>query len=89
MALGATHQNVRVGVVLSAGRLALTGMVIGLLGGFVTSRLIAALLYETSPLDPLTFAGVACALIVVALIAGYIPAWRASHIDPIEALRGE
>jgi putative ABC transport system permease protein len=52
-------------------------------------RLIRSMLYETSPLDPVVFAAVAATLLVVAALACMLPAWRASRLDPMQALRTE
>jgi predicted permease len=89
MALGASHHDVRGRVMRTTGRLAVIGIAIGLAAALGATRLIAALLYETSPLDPLTFAAVGMGLLAVAFAAGYVPAWRASRIDPASALRAE
>jgi putative ABC transport system permease protein len=53
------------------------------------ARLIASLLFQTTPVDPVTFAGMAFLLCTVAFVAGYLPARRAAKIDPMEALRDE
>ena len=62
-------------------------MAVGTIGSFAVSRVIASLLYATTPTDPLTFLGMVLLLGMVAVSAGYIPARRASRIDPIDALR--
>jgi len=89
LAVGATGGDV---LRLALGRAAMliaVGLCLGLLGSVVLARLIARLLYGVTPLDPLTFAAVSLLLSVVALFASYIPARRASKIDPMEALRCE
>jgi putative ABC transport system permease protein len=89
MALGAQRRDV-FGLVLAEGtRLTLLGIAIGVLAALVLSRLLVALLFGVSATDPLTFAGVAGLLVVVALLACYIPARRATRVDPMVALRYE
>ena len=87
MALGATAPQVQFGVVAKALRLALIGIALGTIGSYVTAKWISSLLYGTKPNDPATFAGIVLLLAVVASVAGYIPARRASRIDPMIALR--
>jgi ABC-type antimicrobial peptide transport system permease subunit len=70
-------------------RLAGFGLVIGLVLAFGLARLISGMLYGTSPSDPLTFVGIAVLLAVVAFLASYIPALRATKVDPTVALRTE
>jgi predicted permease len=87
MALGATAFQVQRGVIARALRLALAGVTLGTIGSFVAAKWIASLLFGTRPTDPATFAGIVVLLCVVALFAGYLPARRASRIDPMIALR--
>ena len=75
------------GVLTNTLRLTLIGIALGMVGSFAVARLIASLLFGTTPTDPATFAGMAALLGAVALMAGYIPAHRASRIDPMTALR--
>ena len=89
MALGAPAQRVRTAVLGETMRLALSGVVLGVLGAVALSTLIASQLYGVSPRDPLTYAGVAGMLIFVALASGYLPALRASRVSPMTALRAE
>jgi putative ABC transport system permease protein len=89
MALGAQPRDIG-GLVLGRGtRLAAAGIALGLAGSFALSRLLSSLLYGVQATDPLTFAGVALLLGAVALVACYLPARRAAHLDPIIALRHE
>jgi predicted permease len=89
MALGASGREVRRQVLESTLRLALLGIGLGTLAAIPVVRVIASLLYGTTPSDPITYAGAVGLLLTVALIAGYVPALRASRIDPMSALRGE
>jgi putative ABC transport system permease protein len=89
IALGARAGEV-IGLVLRQGMPAvLIGAGTGLAAALATTRLMAGLLYEVNPTDPWTFVLVAAAVVLVALAASYIPARRASRVDPIEALRVE
>jgi predicted permease len=88
MALGATTERVQLGVIARTIRLALAGIALGTITSLVAARWIAALLFKTEPTDLAAFAGTVLLLSAVALIAGYIPARRASRIDPMIALRG-
>ena len=87
MALGATSGNVQRGILSKTLRLALLGIACGALVSLFVARVIAALLFNTAPTDPLTFASTVVLLACVALVAGYIPARRASRINPMVALR--
>jgi predicted permease len=87
MALGATTAQVQLGVIGKTLRLTLIGIATGSIASLVVARAIAALLFGTTPTDPVTFAAVILTLTVVALFAGYLPARKASHIDPMVALR--
>ena len=89
MALGASAGQVRIAVMRQTVGLALAGAVIGTIGAVGVSRLLESLLYGVKPGDALTFAGVLLLLTTVAAVAGYLPARRASRIDPMVALRLE
>ena len=88
MALGATQGHVLREVMRKTMILAITGIMLGTVASVVVGRWIASLLFGTKPTDPVTFAGMVLVMMVVALIAGYIPARRAARIDPMVALRG-
>jgi len=87
MALGATQARVQFGVISRTLKLALVGIAVGMMASFAIAALIASLLFATNPTDPVTFVGMILVLVAVAFIAGYLPARRASRIDPIIALR--
>jgi predicted permease len=87
MALGATAAHVQLRVIGKTLRLTLIGIATGSIASLVVARAIAALLFGTTPTDPLTFAAVILTLAMVALCAGYLPARKASHIDPMVTLR--
>jgi putative ABC transport system permease protein len=89
MALGAASRDIFRLVVGHALALVGCGLVIGLLGALAITRGLSATLYQISPTDPFTFSAVAMLLATVALLACYLPARRATHIDPMEALRCE
>ncbi len=87
MALGATEGRVQLGVIWKTLRLAMVGITVGFVASLAVARWIASLLFRTAPTDPLAFAGMVVLLGGVALVAGYLPARRASKIHPIVALR--
>jgi putative ABC transport system permease protein len=89
MALGATASDLREMILRRGLVIAGIGLTVGLLGSFATNRLLASLLYETSPTDSLTLVAVAVVLLLVALLASLIPARSSSRIDPMIALRSE
>jgi len=89
LSMGATRTDVLWLVLGRAAALIGVGTGLGLAGSVLLVRLIAKLLFGTAPLDPLTFAAVPLALAAVALVASYIPARRATLVDPMVALRYE
>jgi ABC-type antimicrobial peptide transport system permease subunit len=89
MALGAQRGDVQRLVVRQGVKLAALGVGAGLLGAFGITRVIATLLYNVTPTDPVSFAGVAVFLTAVAVLASYLPARRATTVDPIVALRND
>jgi putative ABC transport system permease protein len=89
MALGARRKDVLELVIGQGFKLTLIGVVIGIAGALGVTRLLASLLYGIKPTDPPTFVAVSLVLTAVALLASYIPARRASRVDPMAALRVE
>jgi hypothetical protein len=89
IALGSTPGEVMRFVVQRGARLGIVGLLIGLAGAAIVARLTSALLYGLSPSDPVTFAIVPATLVVVVLVATFIPAWRAVKLDPVAALRSD
>jgi putative ABC transport system permease protein len=89
LALGAGQREVLGLVLLQGLRLALTGVVIGLVAAVAVTRVMKNMLYNLSATDPLTFLTISLLLVAVALLASYLPALRATRVDPIEALRSE
>jgi putative ABC transport system permease protein len=89
MALGAGSADV-LGLVLAQGmRLVAAGVALGLIGSWVLSRVLVSQMYGITARDPLTYGAVALLLAGVALLATYVPAWRATRVDPMLALRSE
>ncbi len=89
MALGARAGNVLRLVLTQAVFLTAGGLVIGLAGSFILTRYMEDLLFRVEPTDPMTFAGVSSFLVLVSVLACWIPARRATHVNPIVALRYE
>jgi ABC-type antimicrobial peptide transport system permease subunit len=88
-ALGAQVGDV-VRLVMRQGiRAAAVGVIVGLATALVAGRFVADLLFETSPRNPIVLGAVATLLLAVSAIASFIPAWRASHVDPATALRAD
>lgn len=89
IALGARREQVLRKLLLDGLRPALFGLVLGLAASVGAARLIQSMLYATQPLDPAVFAAVSAMLLLVAALACLVPAWRASRLDPMQALRTE
>jgi putative ABC transport system permease protein len=89
IALGASRGRVLQLVLAHAVRLTLVGVAIGLVATFLLTRYVSSLLFNVPAYDPMTLVGVVAALIVISLCACYLPARRATLVDPIVALREE
>jgi putative ABC transport system permease protein len=89
MALGATRARILTMVMRQGMTLVVTGLIVGVIGALTLNRLMAALLFSTPAADPMTFAAVSFLLIAVAGAACFVPALRATGIDPMLALRSE
>ena len=89
MALGADRRDVRRMMLGQGLALAAWGIALGVLGAFGITRIIASLLYNVTPTDPVSFGGVAVLMLLVAGVAAYLPARRATEVDPLVALRAE
>ena len=89
MALGAQTNSVRWMFVWQGARVALIGVVVGALAAVGLTTYIQTLLFDVGRLDVSAFAGMSVVMLVVALLASYIPARRASRVDPVVALRSE
>ena len=89
MALGASRGNVLALVLRQGMKLGGIGVVVGVVGALGLSRVLVNMLYEVKPRDPSMFIGVSLLLLLVALLASWLPARRAARVDPLEALRHE
>jgi predicted permease len=89
MALGATASAVRRMVVSQGTRVVLIGVVIGVAVAFASTRLLGTLLYGVKPVDPIVFAAMSAMMIAIGMLASYVPARRASSVNPIESLRSD
>jgi len=88
-ALGASPERLRRGVLAQALTVTGAGAVVGIIAALAASQLLTKLLFEVSPVDPISIVGSALLLLVVALIAAYIPARHATRVDPVQALRSD
>jgi putative ABC transport system permease protein len=89
LALGASPGRVMRSIVGQGILVAGIGLAIGLAGAYGLTRLLSSLLFQTDPLDIATFVAMSAALLVVALLASYLPARRAAGVSPLESLRAE
>jgi len=89
MALGAQVRQILAMVLKQGMLLVLSGVALGLIASWLLTRLIARLLFQVSATDPIAFIGISMLLVVVALLACYLPARRATRVDPLQALRHE
>jgi len=89
VALGAGRADVLKLVVMQGVKLALAGVAIGVVGSFFVTPVIGSQLVNVSPTDPLSFIGVSLFLTSIAFLASYVPARRATAVDPLVALRAE
>ncbi len=89
LALGASSRSILSWLLRQGMRLTLIGTAVGLLGALALTRLLRGLLFGIAPTDVITYAGLTLLLAAVALLACYIPAWRATRVDPLVALRNE
>ena len=89
MALGASARDVQTRIVVQTLQLAAIGMTVGMVASWALARSLSGLLFGVSATDPVTFIGMLLVLATVAALAGYVPARRASRIDPLVALRAE
>jgi putative ABC transport system permease protein len=88
MSLGADSGNVQRMVLREGGVLLLIGLVVGVIGSLLATRLIQGLLFGVAPNDPLTLAAVALAMMAIGVAACWVPARRAARVDPAVAMRG-
>jgi putative ABC transport system permease protein len=89
MALGATKRDVVRVILTENTRPVLVGLLFGFIGAAAAAYLLRAILFGVSALDPMSFLGVSVFFFAVAILAAYIPAWKATRVDPMVALRYE
>lgn len=89
MALGARSSDITRMILLEGGVVGSIGVVVGVAIALVATRLIQSMLFGVTAADPATFGSVAAGLLLLALVASYLPARRAARVDPMEAIRAE
>jgi ABC-type antimicrobial peptide transport system permease subunit len=89
MALGARAEQVRLMVLAQGSRVVLVGIAIGLAAAFASTRALGRLLFGVAPVDTASFVTMSAAMILIGLLASYLPARRASNVDPMVSLRGD
>jgi putative ABC transport system permease protein len=89
MALGSSARQILGSVIAEGLRLTIVGLAIGSALSLITGRALGSVLFGVTPADPPTYAGVVAVLAAASLMACYVPAWRASRVDPMVALRQE
>jgi putative ABC transport system permease protein len=89
MAIGAHASDVRWMVLRNGGELAVFGIVAGAGVATLLTRFMTGMLFGVKPLDPISYAGAAVVLLIAAVVASWVPAWRASTVDPVVALRND
>jgi ABC-type lipoprotein release transport system permease subunit len=89
MALGAERQSITAMFVRNGLALAGIGVVCGLVTAFASMRLMSSLLFNVSPVDPVTYATITAGVLITALLACYLPSRRGATVDPVNALRAE
>jgi ABC-type antimicrobial peptide transport system permease subunit len=89
MALGARSGNLLRLVLSQSMALSLAGLALGIMGALALSGFLSSQLYGVATTDPATYVAVSVVLVTVAFVAGYLPALRATRVDPVEALRSE
>ena len=89
MALGARAEQVRLMVVAQGARVVLIGVAIGIAAAFASTRTLGGILFGVAPVDTATFVAMSAAMILIGLLASYLPARRASNVDPMVSLRGD
>jgi ABC-type antimicrobial peptide transport system permease subunit len=89
MALGASSREVLSQILRNALGLVLIGLAIGVAGAVALTRVMKTLLFEVSPLDPIALSVACASMILIGLLAGYLPANRAARVDPVTTLRDE